>query len=47
VSVTEGGSNYGIYPMSARMEGAGGAGFPMEGGSTTVSKSVTVVFELK
>jgi hypothetical protein len=47
VSVTEGTSNYGVYPLSARMEGAGGAGFPMEGGSTTVSKSVTVVFELK
>lgn len=49
VSVTEGVSNYGVFPLSARMDmaGAGGGGFSYEGGSTTVSKSVTVVFELK
>ncbi len=46
ISVTEGGSsNIGI-PRTL-MEGLGGGGTPVEPGSTTVSQTVTVVFELK
>lgn len=45
LSVTEGVSSYGPVPM-LRME-AGGGGGGMEPGTGTVSKSVTVVFELK
>lgn len=47
ISISEG-STSGFNPLlsSYKMEGAGG-GAPLEGGSTTISKSVTVVFELK
>ncbi len=46
LAVSEGGSsaNYPVYSMKA--EGMGGA-TPVEPGSTTVSKSVTVTFELR
>lgn len=47
VTVVEGGGNY--SPIFAAMEsrGMGGGGAPVEGGSSTVSKTVTVTFELK
>lgn len=46
VTVVEG-SNGGVVMPYARMEGAGGGGVPTQAGSTTVSKSVSVTFELK
>src|SRR3989344_3187142 len=46
LSITEGVSSNGPIP-SCRMEGAGGGGAGLEPGSGTVSKSVTVVFELR
>lgn len=46
ISVSEGGSSGGLYPMFRGAEGGGGA--PMlEPGSGTVSKTVTVSYELK
>ena len=47
VSVTEGTSAVGFFPMSASKEGFGGGGAPVEPGSQTVQKTVTVVYELK
>lgn len=46
LSITEGVSSNGPIP-SFRMEGAGGGGAGLEPGAGTVSKSVTVVFELR
>jgi len=49
ISIVETGS-YNSYPMLKTMDsagGAGGSGFSVEPGSTTVSKSVTVTFRLK
>jgi uncharacterized protein YggE len=46
LSVTEAGASQQPVPLYARMEGGGG-GVPIEPGSGTVSKSVTVTFELK
>lgn len=45
VSVTEAGASQ--QPVFYRMEGGGGGGGAVEPGSGTVSKSVTVTFELK
>lgn len=47
VSVTEGTSAVGFFPMSAKADSLGGGGAPVEPGSQTVQKSVTVVYELK
>lgn len=47
ISVNEGIGGGNIYPMYAAKDGMGGGGAPIEVGSGTVSKSVTVVFELK
>ena len=49
ISVNEGYGGGNIYPMigSAKLEAGGGGGSPVEVGSGTISKSVTVVFELK
>lgn len=44
LSISEGESQSGIYPMFDRAMGGGGG--PVESGSTTVSTSVTVVFEV-
>jgi len=46
ISVSEGGVSSEVYPLMYR-DGMGGGGAPIEGGSTTVSKSLTVIFELK
>lgn len=46
VSVSEGTAGN-IYPLFARGDGIGGGGAPTEPGSGTVSKSVTVTFELR
>lgn len=46
MSVTEGGGVMGLPLFSAR-DGMGGGGMPTEPGSTTVTKSVTVTWELK
>lgn len=46
VKISEGYSAPGLYPMAERSM-AGGGGAPLEPGSQTVTKSVTVVFELK
>lgn len=46
LSITEGVSSSGPVPMY-RMEGGGGGGAGLEPGSGTISKSVTVVFELR
>ncbi|HBP51046.1 MAG: hypothetical protein US68_C0001G0032 [Candidatus Shapirobacteria bacterium GW2011_GWE1_38_10] len=46
LSVNDGGSTSGVYPMYAMKDGAGG-GAITEPGSTTVYKNLTVVFELK
>ncbi|MBI3385404.1 SIMPL domain-containing protein [Candidatus Gottesmanbacteria bacterium] len=46
ISVTEGISQTKIYPIMAAERGGGG-GAPIEPGSQTISKSVTVVFELE
>lgn len=48
ISVTEGYQTSGIYyPMMRAESGGGGGGMPAESGTTTVSKSVTVVWSLK
>jgi uncharacterized protein len=41
------GSSAGIVTPFARMDGMGGGGIPTEPGSTTVTKMVTVTFELR
>ena len=48
LNISEGGGNMG-YPlmMGAKAEGMGGGGAPMEPGSGTVYKTVTVSYELK
>jgi len=46
LSIAEGTAPGGMYPMSARMEGAGG-GYDLSPGSSTVSTTVTVVFEMR
>ena len=47
VSVNDNGnSNNVIYPMAVKMDGLGG-GAPVESGSTTIYKTITVSFELK
>ena len=47
ISVTEGSSGgSGVMPF-ARMEAGGGGGAPMQPGSTLVTKTVTVTFELR
>lgn len=45
ISVSEGYQSSRVYPVM--LEGAGGGGAPIEPGSETISKTVTVVFELK
>jgi uncharacterized protein len=48
ITVNEGASTSNIYPMYAKMDAVGmGGGAATEPGSTTISKSVTVVWELK
>lgn len=48
VSVTEGGSSNVIYPMYAKADGmGGGGGSSVEPGSSSISKTVTVVWSLK
>lgn len=46
ISVTEGGANN-VYPMMDKAMGMGGGGGYIEPGTSQVSQSVTVVFELK
>lgn len=46
LSITEGAGQTGLYPMFDRAMSAGG-GAPVQPGSTTVSTSVTVVFEVR
>lgn len=45
ITVTEGTGSQPILPFESR--GMGGGGAPVEPGTTTVSKTVTVIFELK
>ena len=45
VNIVEGGGGYDIGIM--RAEGVGGGGFPIEEGSSSITKSVTVTFRLK
>ena len=47
ISVNDGGSNSGVYPMYAKLDSAMGGGAVTEPGSTTVYKNLTVTFELK
>jgi uncharacterized protein YggE len=47
LSVNEGGASGGIYPMYGAKMAEGGGGAPMEAGTGTVYKTVTVVFELR
>lgn len=47
ISIDEGVGGANIYPMYTSKGAEGGGGAPVEPGSGTVSKSVTVVFELK
>ena len=47
ITVNEGASTSNIYPMFAKLDSVGTGGAVTEPGSATVSKSVTVVFELK
>jgi len=46
LAVTEGGASSPVYRLGFA-EGLGGGGVPVEPGSSTISKSVTVVFELR
>lgn len=47
LNVTEGASSSGVYPMYDRAMGLGGASAVIEPGSQIVSKTVTVVWELR
>lgn len=47
ISVTDGGASSPVYPVAMRADGLGGGGAKLEAGSTTVYKSMNVVFELK
>ena len=48
ISVNEGGSSNVIYPMlSAKADGMGGGGAAVEPGSSSISKTVTVVWSIK
>jgi uncharacterized protein len=48
ISISEGGSSNVIYPlMSAKADGMGGGGSAVEPGSSSISKTVTVVWSLK
>lgn len=47
ISVVEGSSGGSTYPLYAAMDGKGGGGSSVEPGSTSVSKTVTVVWSLK
>lgn len=47
ISINEGGTVGGSYPILMEARGMGGGGSPVEPGSTEVMASVTVVFELK
>ena len=47
VSVSEGSSGNSIYPLYAARDGMGGGGSSVEPGSTSISKTVTVVWSLK
>jgi uncharacterized protein YggE len=47
LSITEGAAQTGLYPMFDRAMSAGGGGAPVQPGSTTVSTTVTVVFEVR
>jgi uncharacterized protein YggE len=48
ISVTEGVQTSGLYPVMMRDGfGGGGGGAPVESGTTTISKSVTVVWSLE
>lgn len=46
LNIVEGASSGGVYPLFDRAMGAGGAA-PIEPGSTTVSTTVTVTFEMR
>lgn len=47
LSIAEGTAPGSMFPMSARMEGGGGGGYDLAPGSSTVSTTVTVVFEMR
>lgn len=47
ISVNEGGGSSNIFPMYSMKGAEGGGGAPIEVGSGTITKSVTVIFELK
>lgn len=47
LSITEGAGQTGLYPMFDRAMSGGGGGAPVQPGSTTVSTTVTVVFEVR
>lgn len=47
ISVSEGSSANSIYPLYAARDGLGGGGAAVEPGSTTINKTVTVVWSLK
>lgn len=47
LSVTEGSSGGVVYPLYAKMDGMGGGGSSVEPGSTSISKTVTVIWSLK
>ena len=47
ISVTEGSGGGAVYPLYAKMDGMGGGGSSVEPGSTSISKTVTVIWSLK
>jgi len=47
ISVNDGGSGSGVYPMSEKLNSGMGGAAVMEPGSSTVYKNLTVTFELK
>lgn len=47
VSISEGGSTGGVYPMFDRAMSMGGGAAPIEPGTSTVQSSVTVTFEIR